>query len=112
MRARTLGALMAATAVMLSGCQPSDGGGGGTQQAPGYDKNDQPAVNKLGTPEPPIEGGRVGREAEGPNRGAHGNPPPEGYRGSGSQYNPPPAPILKKQKVGTSPAPRTPPSSR
>lgn len=111
MRARTLGALMAATAVLM-GCQPTEGGGGGVQEAPGYDKTDQPAVNPLGTPDPVTEGGRVGRDWGGRNEGAHGNPPPEGYRGSGSDYNPPNPRILEKQKIGASPAPRSPASSR
>ncbi|HEY9854589.1 MAG TPA: hypothetical protein V6D05_02540, partial [Stenomitos sp.] len=115
----TLGALMTAT-VLLVACQPSRGGGGGASQKqappphvePGYNPNNQPAVNELGTPGPVLEGGRVGREAEGPNRGAQGNPPPEGYRGSGSRYNPPPTPILEKQKIGASPSPAAPARSR
>lgn len=112
MRARMLGALMAATAGLMLGCQPSDGGGGGTQRDSGYDKTDQPAVNKLGTPDPVTEGGRVGRDYGGPNSGAQGNPPPEGYRGSGSDVNPPSKRILEEHKVGSSPAPRSPASSR
>lgn len=120
MRARTFGALMAASTVLLAGCQPSDGGGGGAtdrgqvppaQTQPGYNPRNQPPVNKLGTPDPVLEGGRVGRDAQGPNRGAQGNPPPEGYRGSGSNYNPPGAKILEQQKRGASPAPRKPASS-
>lgn len=115
MRARTLGALMTAAAVMLSGCQPSRGGGGGSQgpsgQGSGYNSSNQPAVNTLGTPGPVTEGGRVGTETGGPNAGAHGNPPPEGYRGSGSTYNPPSGQVLRQQKIGASPAPRKPASS-
>lgn len=109
---------MAASTVLLAGCQPSDGGGGGDRRAAptdqtgtGYNPRNQPPVNQLGTPDPVMEGGRVGRDAQGPNRGAQGNPPPEGYRGSGSNYNPPDAKILEQQKRGVSPAPRNPTSS-
>lgn len=122
MRARTLGALMT-TAVMLAGCQPSrEGGGGGApdegaaarpgERGGAYNPANQPPINHLGTPDPVLEGGRVGRQADGPNRGAQGNPPPEGYRGSGSAYNPPPSHVLEKQKIGASPAPRIPAPSR
>lgn len=112
MRARMLGALMATAAILMVGCQRSEGGGGGTQEGAGYDKYNQPAVNKLGTPDPVTEGGRVGRNWGGINQGAQGNPPPEGYRGSGSTYNPPSKQILEQHKLGTSPAPRRPASSR
>lgn len=120
MRARTLGALMTATTV-LAGCQPSDGGGGGAaegqepppaQTQPGYNPRNQPAINQLGTPGPVLEGGRVERDVRGPNRGAQGNPPSEGYGGSGSAYTPPSSKILKQQKRGASPAPGTPAPSR
>lgn len=120
MPARTLGALVTAAVVLLVGCQPRGGGGGTPKRqqvpaagtVPGYNPVNQPAVNQLGTPGPVTEGGRFGREGGGPNAGAHGNPPPEGYRGSGSTYNPPSGPVLERQKLGNSPAPSGPASTR
>lgn len=123
MRVRTLAMLAIAIALLSQGsCQRAGGGGGPAAHAPqgsvpaanqpGYSAQNPPPINAQGTPTPPERGGRVIRQEGGPNGGSYGNPPPEDYHGSGSDVNPPQPSVLKRSKVGTSPAPKLPSASR
>lgn len=97
MRSSSLSPFALVLVVALGACQqgksPGPGGGGGGAYVPA----DQPPVNALGSQGPVVSGGRLERSEGGANAGAYSATPPEGYRGSGSAYNPHWKARVKKQ---------------